>query len=140
MTAVAVPPGRTTTPVEAPPRAPRHPTVRTLHGDVRTDDYAWLRERGDPAVLAYLEAENRWTDAATAHTAGLRETLYQELLGRLREADQSVPLWYRRWWYSTRTEPGRPYPVYLRQAASTDAKPSSNARTSLTRRLSDNCP
>jgi oligopeptidase B len=121
MTAVAVPPGRTTTPVEAPPRAPRHPTVRTLHGDVRTDDYAWLREREDPAVLAYLEAENRWTDAATAHTAGLRETLYQELLGRLREADQSVPLWYRGWWYSVRTEPGRPYPVYLRQAGSTDA-------------------
>lgn len=121
MTAVAVPPGCSTTSTEAPPRAPRHPVVTTLHGDVRVDEYAWLRDRDDPAVLAYLEAENRWTDAATAHTAALRETLYQELLGRLRESDQSVPLWYRGWWYSTRTEPGHAYPVYLRQPGSTDA-------------------
>ncbi len=121
MTAVAVPPGSITLPPEAPPHAPRHPAVQTLHGEVRVDEYAWLQDRQDPAVLAYLEAENRWTEAATAHTAGLRETLYQELLGRLREADQSVPLWYRGWWYSTRTEPGRPYPLFLRQAGSTDA-------------------
>ncbi len=114
----AVFPSRTTaTPrAGAPPMAPRRPEQSTLHGDSRTDEYAWLRHAHDPAVLSYLEAENRWTRAATAHTAPLRERLYQELAGRMPQRDETVPMRYGGHWYTTRYEPGRGYPVFVRRA------------------------
>jgi oligopeptidase B len=70
-----------------PPMAKKVPKTTTLHGITLTDDYAWLREKGTPEVTAYLEAENAYTEAGTAHTAPLRETLYTELLGRIKESD-----------------------------------------------------
>jgi hypothetical protein len=65
----------------------------TVHGDTRVDPYFWLRDREDPATLAYLSAENAWTDASHGPTRELQETLYQELLGRIQETDLSVPSW-----------------------------------------------
>ena len=104
-----------------PPVAARHPAVDTLTGEVRRDDYAWLKNKRDPAVLAYLAEENAYADAMTAHTAGLRDTLYREMLARLKETDLSVP--YRRdgYWYYTRTEEGKAYPIYCRRKGSREA-------------------
>ena len=64
-----------------PPVALRRPVTVTRHGELFTDDYAWLREKDDPAVLAHLEAENAYAEARLAPTAELRETLYREVLG-----------------------------------------------------------
>ena len=74
-----------------PPMAKKDPKTTTLHGVTLTDDYAWLRNKGTPEVTAYLEAENAYTEAGTAHTAALRETLYKEMLGRIKESDERYP-------------------------------------------------
>ena len=98
-----------------PPVAARHPQVDTLTGEVRTDDYAWLKNKRDTAVLAYLRAENAYGDAITAHTAGLRDTLYREMLARVQETDLSVPYRKDGYWYYTRTAQGKAYPIYCRR-------------------------
>jgi oligopeptidase B len=104
-----------------PPLAERHPHPVTIHGDTRQDDFYWLRQKDDPKVRAYLEAENAYTDALTAPTQPLREALYTEMLARIQQTDLSVP--YRRGThlYYTRTEEGRQYPIYCRRAGSMDA-------------------
>ena len=79
-----------TAPAESPV-ATVIPKVDTLHGDVRVDNYYWLREKANSAVTAYLQAENAYTETQTAHTAGLRQRLYREMLGRIKENDFSVP-------------------------------------------------
>jgi oligopeptidase B len=103
------------------PVAPLKPRVDTLHGDVRVDNYFWLREKDNPAVLAYLEAENAYTTEHTRHLDGLSQRLYGEMLGRIKETDLSVP--YRRgeYWYYTRTEQGKSYPIYCRKRGSLEA-------------------
>jgi oligopeptidase B len=101
----------------APPHAERRPHVDMLHGDARHDDYHWLRNRDDPAVLEYLKAENAYTEAMTAHTASLRETLYSEMLGRIKETDAQVPELEHGWYYYSRTEQGESYPIYARVRA-----------------------
>ena len=98
-----------------PPMAKKVPKTTTLHGVTLTDEYGWLREKGTPEVTAYLEAENAYTDAGTAHTAALRETLYNELLGRIKETDENVPVRDGEYWYYTRTEQGKAYPVFCRR-------------------------
>ena len=101
----------------APPVAERRAHVDTMHGDVRPDDYFWLRHKDDPAVRRYLEAENGYADSLFAPLAGLRDTLYREMLARIQQTDLSVP--YRRgtWLYYTRTVEGRQYPIYCRKPA-----------------------
>ncbi|MBS2026179.1 MAG: oligopeptidase B, partial [Deltaproteobacteria bacterium] len=91
-------------PAPVPPVARKEPKDVTVHGDPRTDEYAWLRQKGTPEVEAYLHAENAYADALTASQAPLRETLYQELVSRLQETDADVP--YRRgaYFYYSRTE------------------------------------
>jgi oligopeptidase B len=74
-----------------------------------------LRERDDPDVLAYLEAENQWTEQATAHTAALQETLFEEIKGRIQETDVSAPVGYGPWWYYTRSVEGLQYGVHCRR-------------------------
>lgn len=98
-----------------PPVAEKKPVVTTLHGETRTDDYAWLRAKDDPAVLAYLEAENAWADAWMNGTQDLQDALYAEMLSRIQQTDLSVP--YRRgeWLYYTRTEEGRQYAFHCRK-------------------------
>ncbi len=107
--------------VPAPPVAPRRPHVTELHGERREDPWAWLRDREDPAVIRHLEAENAYTAAMTAHTAGLRERLYREMLGRIQETDLGVPVRRGEWFYYSRTEEGKAYPIYARKRGSLDA-------------------
>jgi oligopeptidase B len=101
------------------PSASVIPHTFELHGETIRDDYAWLRdtsrEKSNPAVIAHLEAENAYAAQAMASTAELQESLYQEMLGRIKETDLSVP--YRRgaWLYYTRTVQGLQYPFYCRK-------------------------
>ena len=104
-----------------PPVAERRPKVDTLHGDIRVDDYFWLRNKSDPAVRAYLEAENAYAEQMLSHLAPLRETLYNEMLGRIKQTDLSVPYRDNGWWYYTRTEEGKQYPILVRRQGSMDA-------------------
>ena len=74
-----------------PPIAQVRPTELEAHGDVRVDNYYWLRERQNPQVIEYLEAENAYTDAVMAHTEALQEELFEEIVDRIKEDDESVP-------------------------------------------------
>ena len=105
----------------APPVAKKIPKIDTIHGDLRQDDYAWLRQKDDPEVLQYLRAENAYTDAITKPTEALRAKLYDEMLARIKEDDWSVP--YRRGghFYYSRTEKGKQYPIMCRKAGSLEA-------------------
>ena len=104
-----------------PPVAKKVPKIDTLHGEIRQDDYYWLREKDDPEVLAYLRAENGYTDGVMKPQESFQESLYQEMLARIKEDDSSVP--YRRgaYFYYSRTERGKQYPIYCRKAGSLDA-------------------
>ncbi len=104
-----------------PPVARRAPHVETLHGDRRVDDYHWLREKSNPEVIAYLEAENAYTEAMTKGGAAFQDTLYREMLGRIQQTDLSVPYPLRGYLYYTRTEEGKQYPIHCRKQGSLDA-------------------
>jgi oligopeptidase B len=93
----------------APPVAARRPVTTEHHGRTRTDEYDWLRDKDDPDVTSYLEAENAWTAGRTAHLADLRERLYEEIRARTKETDLSVPTRNRGWWYYGRSFEGREY-------------------------------
>jgi oligopeptidase B len=98
-----------------PPAAPRIPKDVTVHGDPRIDDYFWLRDKSNPAVISYLSAENRYTEEVMAPTKPLQNTLYAEMVGRLKETDSSAPYPYGDWQYYTRTEQGKQYRIYCRR-------------------------
>jgi oligopeptidase B len=100
-----------------PPSAPRRPHVVSAHGDDREDPWYWLRDRDDPGVLAYLQAENAYTDAETAGLDGLREALFEEMKARIKETDMSVPARRGPWWYYARTEEGKNYAIHCRRPA-----------------------
>jgi len=107
-----------------PPAAERRPhEVVAPHGARRNDDYYWLRddEREDAAMLRYLEAENAYADAALAPLAELKAGLYDELVGRIKQDDSSVPYRYKDYWYYTRFETGGEYPIFARRRESMDA-------------------
>jgi oligopeptidase B len=108
-------------PGQEPPVPERIAHVDTLHGDVRVDDYFWLREKSNPAVVSYLEAENAWTTAGLKHTEGLQEQLYREMLGRIKETDLSVPYRDGGWWYYSRTEQGKAYMIFARRRGTLNA-------------------
>ncbi|WP_265521529.1 S9 family peptidase [Oerskovia flava] len=97
-----------------PPVAPRRPTPRSHHGHEIVDDYEWLREKESPEVVAYLEAENAYTESATAHLADLRSRLFDEIKSRTQETDLSVPVREGAWWYYARTVEGQQYPIRAR--------------------------
>ncbi|WP_091561395.1 S9 family peptidase [Micromonospora pattaloongensis] len=99
-----------------PPVAKRVPHERTHHGDTVVDEYAWLAEKDDPDTLAYLKAENAYTDTVTAPLAGLRDTLFTETKRRTQETDLSVPSRKGDYWYYTRTVEGQQYGIYCRRA------------------------
>src|SRR5215475_11514015 len=106
-----------------PPTAKIVPVETILHGDLRMDNYAWLREKENPDVLAYLKAENAYTDAILKPTEALQEKLYQEMLSRIQQTDLSVPYTLRGFQYFARTEEGKQYPIHLRaKAVSSDAE------------------
>ena len=107
----------------APPVARVAPTKVNLGGQTVVDDYWWLRDKSDPAVIDYLNAENAYTDQAMNPTVALQQTLYQEMLGRIRQDDETVPVLNGGWWYSDRGVTGKQYRVYLRRKGSPTATP-----------------
>src|ERR1043165_4735342 len=102
------------------PVAPRKPHDRSVHGEDTPDDYYWLLDRDDPDTIAYLEAENAHTAVQTEHLAPLRERLFDEIKARVQETDLSVPTRRGPWWYTTRTEEGKQYPIFCRRPAPDD--------------------
>jgi len=101
-----------------PPVANKVPRELTLHGHTRVDEYYWLNQRENPEVIAYLQAENAYTDAVLKPAARLRESLYKEMAGRMQQTDMSVPYFENGYWYYTRFEKGKNYPVYCRKKKS----------------------
>ncbi|UCC75155.1 MAG: S9 family peptidase [Gemmatimonadota bacterium] len=115
-------PGAAQQPETTPPAALIRPQPLEMHGHVRTDNYYWLREREDPEVIAYLEAENAYTEAMLAHTEAFREALFEEIKGRIKQTDLSVPFFRDGFYYYTKTEEGKDYPIYARKKGSLDAE------------------
>ena len=109
------------TPAPQAPVAKRVPRETVIHGRTLTDDYFWLREKTSAEVIAHLEAENAYTEAAMAATKDLQETLYKEMLGRIKQTDLSVPVRKADYWYYSRTEEGKQYPYMCRRRGSMDA-------------------
>ncbi|QPF74502.1 S9 family peptidase [Roseateles sp. DAIF2] len=99
------------------PRAARQPQDVSVHGERRIDDYFWLRERDKPEVQAHLRAEAAYTARWFQPLAGLKEQLFREMVGRIQQADEAVPVREGAWWYSTRTLEGAQYPLHVRRAA-----------------------
>jgi oligopeptidase B len=100
----------------APPAAGKIPRDVSVHGDPRIDDYFWLRDKTSPAVLDYLRAEDRYTEAVMAPTKPLQDKLYGEMLGRIKETDSSAAHPDGAWLYYSRTEQGKQYRVYCRRS------------------------
>ena len=105
-----------------PPRAPARPTTLTAHGDDRVDPWFWLRDRDDPEVTAYLEAENAYTDAVLAPTKALQQKLYDEIVARIQETDLSAPVRKGDWWYYSRTVEGLNYGINCRAFGGPDSE------------------
>ena len=97
-----------------PPVARKVPSTRTHHGDTFVDDYEWLRDKDSPETLAHLKAENEYTQARTAHLAGLRERIFEEIRSRTQETDLTVPYRIHEWWYYGRSTEGQQYGISCR--------------------------
>lgn len=108
-------------PKPQPPVAKRIPVESVLHGERRVDDYAYFRDRDHAETIPYLERENAYTDAMTAHTKALEDQLYAEIVARIKEDDDSVPVRDGGWYYYSRTEKGKQYPIHARKRGSLDA-------------------
>ncbi|MEY8021968.1 S9 family peptidase [Muriicola sp. SD30] len=105
----------------SPPVAKKVPRNLEIHGDVRVDNYYWMNEREDPEVIAFLEKENEYYQAKTAHTQPLQDSLFLEMRSRIKEDDSSVPYKRNGYWYSTRFETGKEYPIYSRKKGELEA-------------------
>ena len=110
------PPGTTAPAVATPPAAQRIPAERTHHGDAVIDEYAWLADKENPQTIAFLEAENSYTETMTADTEALRGAIFDEIKARTQETDLSVPTRKGGWWYYSRTVEGKQYPLQCRRA------------------------
>lgn len=105
-----------------PPVAKKIPKLDLIHGTQRVDDYFWLREKSSSAVIKHLKAENAYTEAVMKPTKNLQSTLYQEMVARIKETDESVPVRDGEWFYYSRTEKGKQYPILCRKRGSLAAK------------------
>ena len=105
----------------SPPMAARKPQVLERFGEKRVDDYFWLRDKSNPEVIDYLNAENRYTEALMKPLEGFRESLYKEILSRIKETDESVPYRMHGYWYYQREVQGLQYPIYCRRKGAMDA-------------------
>src|ERR1022692_1002926 len=105
----------------APPTAPRIEHRETRHGATVIDPYFWLREKTNPAVAQYLEAENAYTEALTGNLKPFSDAIYQEMLGHIKQTDLSVPTRRGEYLYYTRTEEGQQYPIRCRRKGSMEA-------------------
>jgi oligopeptidase B len=104
-----------------PPIAKIIPKITELHAEKQVDNYAWLREKENPETIAYLNAENAYTDATTAHLKTFEESLYKEMLARIKETDMSVPIKRGEYYYYTRTEAGKQYSYFCRKYRSMES-------------------
>jgi len=93
-----------------PPMAEKKTKTTKIHGETLVDDYFWLREKSNPAVISYLESENAHTEAVMKPSAAFQEKLYKEMVGHIKETDSSVPYRWGNYFYYTRTEQGKQYP------------------------------
>lgn len=104
-----------------PPKAEKNPQELTIHNDTRIDNYYWLNERENPKVIAYLEAENAYTEKMMKHTEALQEDLFKEIVARLPQKDDSAPYRKNGYFYYHRYEQGKEHPIYARKKGSRDA-------------------
>ena len=104
-----------------PPTAKKVPNVTEVNGQKLVDDYYWLRDKANPEVKAYLEAENAYTDSVMKPTEAFQKALYDEMLGRIKETDVKVPYKEGGYFYYSRTEAGKQYPIRCRRKGSMDA-------------------
>ncbi len=104
-----------------PPEAPRIAKSTAIHGETLADDYFWLREKSNPAVIAHLEAENAYTSAVAKPLEPVADALYKEMRGRIKEADLDVPYRLGDFFYYSRTEQGKQYPIQARKRGNLDA-------------------
>src|SRR6266496_5069197 len=113
--------GNSTAP-PTPPMAEKKPKTTKIHGAILVDDYFWLREKANPQVMEYLRAEDAYSEAAMKPTAALQEKLYKEMLSHIKQTDVNVPYRWGNYFYYTRTEEGKQYPIFCRKKGSLDAK------------------
>ena len=106
--------------MEAPVAAKKAKEL-TIHGDTRVDNYYWLRERENPEVITYLEEENAYREELMKDSENLQESLYQEIIGRIKQTDESVPYKENGYFYYVRCEEGKEYPIYCRKKESMEA-------------------
>jgi len=104
-----------------PPMAEKKTKTTNIHGETLVDDYFWLREKTNPSVLAHLKAEDAYTEAAMKHTAALQEKLYNEMISHIKETDNTVPYRWGNYFYYSRTEKGKQYPIYCRKKGTLEA-------------------
>src|SRR5262249_38679961 len=112
--------GKKMTAQEQPPKPPiakKDPKTTHVHGYTVTDDYAWLADKtkSDKDVLAYLKAETDYPDAMMKSTTDFQDSLYKEMLARIKETDENVPYRKGEYFYYTRTEQGKQYPIFSRK-------------------------
>ncbi len=104
------------------PLAKQTPKNLTIHDDVRVDEFYWLNDRENPEVIDYLNKENDYYNAHTAHTKAFQTTLFDEMKSRIKEDDSSVPYKYNGYWYITKYEKGKDYPIYTRKKETLEAE------------------
>jgi oligopeptidase B len=104
-----------------PPKAKKVSHELVMHGDVRQDPYYWMNERDNPEVIRYLTEENAYLEKVMAPLKGFRETLFEEMKGRIKETDMSVPYKVDDWYFYTRYEEGQEYPIYCYRIGSLNA-------------------
>ncbi|PKQ44099.1 S9 family peptidase [Confluentibacter flavum] len=104
-----------------PPIANKKPKELSIHNDTRVDNYYWLNDKENPEVIDYLNAENAYTKQVMKHTEGFQKELFEEMKGRIKEDDTTVPYKLNGYWYITRYETGKDYPIYIRKKDTLDA-------------------
>ena len=107
---------------KTPPKVEKIDTILNIHGDDRTDSYYWMNERENPKVIEHLESENAYYAAMSADTDELQDNLFEEIKSRIKEDDESVPYKLNGYWYITKYETGKNYPIYTRKKESLDAE------------------
>ena len=106
----------------APPIAKKIPHTIEKHGHIRNDNYYWLNNRENPEVIDYLNQENDYYHQSTAHTKDFQKELFEEMKARIKEDDESVPYFYNGYFYITRFEKGKDYPIHSRKKENLKAK------------------
>lgn len=104
-----------------PPVAHKKPKTLSVHNDVRIDNYYWLNDKENPEVIDYLNAENAYAKQVMEHTEDFQKALFEEMKGRIKEDDTTVPYKFNGYWYITRYETGKDYPIYIRKKDTLDA-------------------